>query len=198
MSDCDFLPLSVRYRRAVAVKDPYELLGVPRDASDERIKAAYELAINRATRDGAIRYAAELSAAYDTISSARRRALYERHGFTAIRERSPGSAPPPRSWRAAPSDSTRERHRRRSLVGPLLLLLLVVVVVGLFVAKRLAAEPVGGGVPNPIQTTGIQPPRLQHVLCQGTPGGISYTYTEPATNQPHCTNGAQPVIVGHD
>ena len=78
------------YRFAMAAKDPYELLGVPRDATDERIRAAYELEINRATREGAFRYAAELATAYETISNSRRRALYERHGFTAIRERSPG------------------------------------------------------------------------------------------------------------
>jgi hypothetical protein len=169
----------------VAVRDPYELLGVPRDASDERIKAAYELEINRATRDGAFRYAAELSTAYDTISNARRRALYERHGFTAIRERSPGSAPPPRSWRVAPSDSAQERPRQRSLVKPLLLLLAVVVIVGLFAARRLTSP-------------GAQPSRQQQVLCQGTPGGVGYTYTEPETNRPHCANGAQPVIVGRN
>jgi hypothetical protein len=197
-TDCGFLRHRVGYRRAVAVKDPYELLGVPRDASDERIRAAYELAINRATRDGAIRYAAELSAAYDTVSSARRRELYERHGFTAIRERSPGSAPPPNSWRVGPSNSARERPHRRSLVKPLLLLLVVIVIVGLFAARLLTTEPVQGGVPNPASTSsGVQPPRLQHVLCQGTPGGIGYTYTEPVTNRPHCTNGAQPVVVGH-
>jgi hypothetical protein len=192
-------PQPVGYSLPVAEKDPYELLGVPRDASDERIKAAYELAINRATRDGAFRYAAELSTAYDTISTSGRRALYERHGFTAIRERSPGSAPPPRSWRVADSEPVQHRPRRRSLVKPLLLLLVVVVIVGLFIGKRVANQPAGGGVPNPAGTSAvIQPPRLQQVLCQGTPGGIGYTYTEPVTNRPHCTNGAQPVIIGHN
>jgi hypothetical protein len=174
----------MRYRRAVAEKDPYELLGVPRDASDERIKAAYELEINRATRDGAFRYAAELSTAYDTISNARRRALYERHGFTAIHERSPGSAPPPRSWRVAQPDAQPARAHRRSLVTPLLLLLLLVVIAGLVIGKVVSSSE-------------GQPVRQQQVLCQGTPGGIEYTYTEPVTNRPHCTNGAQPIVIGY-
>ena len=197
VSDPHFSDSTVRYRRAVAVKDPYELLGVPRDASDERIKAAYELEINRATRDGAFRYAAELSTAYDTISTARRRALYERHGVTSIRERSPGAAPPPKSWRAASSESTHNRTRRRGLTRPLLLLLVVVVAVGLFAATRVTNEPTGGGVPNPVGTSpGVQPLRQQQVLCQSTSAGSAYTYTEPVTNRPHCTNGAQPVILG--
>lgn len=169
----------------MAEKDPYELLGVPRDASDERIRAAYELAINRATRDGAFRYAAELSTAYDTISSSQRRALYERHGFTAIRERSPGAAPPPRSWRVAQAEAQPVRTHRRSLVRPLLLLLILIVIAGLVIGKALSSAE-------------GQRVRQQQVLCQGTTGGIEYTYTEPATNRPHCTNGAQPVIIGYN
>jgi curved DNA-binding protein CbpA len=117
----------------MAGKDPYELLGVPRDATDERIRAAYELEVNRATREGAFRYAAELATAYETISNSQRRALYERHGLTAIRERSPGAAPPPRSWRAAPSDPVRSTRRRSGRWKRLVFTLLVVVVIaGLF------------------------------------------------------------------
>lgn len=121
----------------MAEKDPYELLGVPRDASDERIRAAYELEINRATRDGAIRYAAELSAAYDTISSSQRRALYERHGFTAISERTPGTAPPPGAWRATEQrEPARGRTRRRGLKVTALLVVVIALVAGLFLATR--------------------------------------------------------------
>ncbi|HST48340.1 hypothetical protein [Jatrophihabitans sp.] len=117
----------------MASKDPYELLGVPRDATDERIRAAYELEVNRATREGAFRYAAELATAYETISNSRRRALYERHGLTAIRERSPGSAPPPRSWRAAPAGpSRRGRRRSRRWLKWVLILLAAAALIGLF------------------------------------------------------------------
>lgn len=123
----------------MAEKDPYELLGVPRDASDERIRAAYELEINRATRDGAIRYAAELSAAYDTISSPQRRALYERHGFTAISQRSPGTAPPPGSWRSTQQHGpARSRKHRRGLRRSVLLVVVVGLVVGVFYAAQQA------------------------------------------------------------
>jgi curved DNA-binding protein CbpA len=125
----------------VAEKDPYELLGVPRDASDERIRAAYELEINRATRDGAIRYAAELSAAYDTISSPQRRALYERHGFTAISQRSPGTAPPAGSWRSTQEHGPARRRKRRSGVRRFVLL---IVVIGLVVAVFYAAQQAEG------------------------------------------------------
>ncbi len=122
----------------MAEKDPYELLGVPRDASDERIRAAYELEINRATRDGAIRYAAELSAAYDTISNPQRRALYERHGLTAINQRTPGAAPPPGAWRATQQQGgpARRRKRRRGLKPVVLLIVIVGLVVALYFATR--------------------------------------------------------------
>jgi len=121
------------YRSAMAGKDPYELLGVPRDATDERIRAAYELEVNRATREGAFRYAAELATAYETISTSKRRALYDRHGFTAIRERSPGAAPPPRSWRAAPNEPVRSTRRRSGRWKRLVLTVLVTaVIIGLF------------------------------------------------------------------
>ncbi|HEY0167156.1 MAG TPA: hypothetical protein VGB75_08950 [Jatrophihabitans sp.] len=121
----------------MAEKDPYQLLGVPRDASDERIRAAYELEINRATRDGAIRYAAELSAAYETISSSQRRALYERHGFTAISERTPGASRPPGPWRATEQgEPARRRTRRRGLKVTALLIVVLVLVAGLFLATR--------------------------------------------------------------
>lgn len=123
----------------MAEKDPYELLGVPRDASDERIRAAYELEINRATRDGAIRYAAELSAAYDTISSPQRRALYERHGLTAISERSPGPPPPSGTWRATQQqEQPRRRTRRRRLKMSVLLIFVAGVAVGLVIAAQQA------------------------------------------------------------
>jgi curved DNA-binding protein CbpA len=117
----------------MAGKDPYELLGVPRDATDERIRAAYELEVNRATREGAFRFAAELATAYETISNARRRALYERHGLTAIQERSPGTAPPPGSWRAAPSGPSRKgRRRTRRWLKPVLILLVAAALIVLF------------------------------------------------------------------
>ncbi|MEO6503965.1 MAG: hypothetical protein ABIQ09_18915 [Jatrophihabitantaceae bacterium] len=123
----------------MAEKDPYQLLGVPRDASDERIRAAYELEINRATRDGAIRYAAELSAAYDTISSPQRRALYERHGFTAISERSSGVGAPHGAWRATQQQKPAGRGKRR-----LRTLVLLIVVLGLVMALFLATRDSDG------------------------------------------------------
>lgn len=115
----------------MAGKDPYELLGVPRDASDERIRAAYELEVNRATRDGAFRFAAELATAYETISTPNRRALYERHGLPALRERSPGAAPPPRSWRDTSTEPPRRRRRRGRWKRLLLTLLVLAVLAGL-------------------------------------------------------------------
>jgi hypothetical protein len=191
----------MRYGFAVAEKDPYELLGVPHDASDERIRAAYELEINRATRDGAIRYAAELSAAYDTISSARRRALYERHGFTAIRERSPGSAPPPRDWRVTqPPEMVSGHGSRRGVKAAVLFLFAVGIAAWLIGATQHASTSRNPGVTTPVikSPVVVQSPREHQVVCQTTPGGQGYLYSEPVTNRPHCNNGAIPVVQGHN
>jgi len=185
----------------VAVSDPYELLGVPRDASDERIRAAYELEINRATRDGAFRYAAELSTAYDTISNARRRGLYERHGFTAIRERSPGSVPPPRDWRVAQQPDPMTVNGSRRGVKAAVLFFFAVGLTAWFLGATQRASPSH----NPDRTTPAithavvrQAPREHQVLCQATAGGQGYLYSEPATNTPHCNNGAVPEVLGHN
>jgi len=195
--------LVVRYGAAVAEKDPYELLGVPRDASDARIRAAYEQEINRATRDGAIRYAAELSAAYDSISSARRRALYDRHGFTPIHERSPGAAPPPRprDWQApGMHDPVAGRGSRRGVKTAVLFLFAVGLAawfIGATQHDRAARNP-GGTTPVPVESFVVRPQHQQQVLCRPSTGGPDFVYSEPINTVPHCDNGATPVIVGRN
>lgn len=185
----------MRYGFAVAEKDPYELLGVPRDASDARIRAAYELEVNRATRDGAIRYAAELSTAYDTIANAKRRALYERHGFAAIRERSPGTAPPPppRDWQATGLHAPAPVHRSRRGVKAAAIFIFAVGLAAWFIGATQHA-PASKNPGRPTQGV-IEIQREHQVLCQPT-SGQGYVYSEPVTNQPHCDNGATPVIKG--
>lgn len=192
----------VRYRSTVPERDPYELLGVPRDASDARIRSAYELEVNRATRDGAIRYAAELATAYDTISNARRRALYDRHGFTTLRERSPGMAPPPpspRDWQATGMhEPAPAQHSRRGVKLAVLFVFGVALAawfIGATQQDRAARNP-GVPTPAPMASFAVQPRHEQKVLCQPTPGGQGYLYSEPLNTVPHCSNGASPVIVG--
>ena len=117
--------------------DPYALLGVPTDASHERIRSAYELEVNRAHRDGAVRHAVELSRAYDTLSRPASRALYDRHQMPFVRERSPGAAPPPTPWRITkqqPIPSARIPVRRPSMVPRRTAVVLVLVGVALGVA----------------------------------------------------------------
>jgi hypothetical protein len=190
------------YCRAVAAaRDPYDLLGVPHDASDERIKAAYELEINRAIRDGAIRYAAELSAAYDTISTARRRALYDRHGFTAINERSSAPSTQPRDWRPPPSTPARSEptQPRRGVKVAVLFVFAVGIAAWLIGATQHLRASQHPGITTPIVRTPmvVYVEHEHEVLCQATPHGQSYVYSEPVTNTPHCDNGAEPLIVGH-
>ncbi len=187
----------------MAEKDSYELLRVPRDASDARIRAAYELEVNRATRDGAIRYAAELSAAYDSISSARRRSLYDRHGFAALHERSPGAVTPPRprDWQATglhePAPCRQSRRGVKAAVVFVFAVSLAAWFIGATQQGRASRNP-GITTPVPTKSVIVQPQSEQRVLCQSMAGGQGYLYSEPLNNVPHCDNGATPKIVGHN
>ncbi len=170
--------------------DPYVLLGVPREASAERIRQAYELEINRAHRDGATAHAVELSRAFDTLSSPQRRALYERHGLVSVRERSPGAAPPATPWREVkkqPLPAFRRRQRRSRLLPVFCLGVLggVILTAG-YVARH------AGSVPTTV------PPTVdnQHLVrCDTTPTGQGYVYSQPNTAMPACRNGAVPRIL---
>jgi hypothetical protein len=79
-----------------------------------------------------------------------------------------------------------------------LLLVVVGALVGLFVTTRRTQAPDGGGGSIPVITSPAVQTHQQQVLCRSTPAGAAYTYSEPSTNRPHCTNGAQPVIIGRN
>ena len=170
------------------------LLGVPVDASAERIRQAYELEVSRAHREGAMRHAVELSKAYDTLSVPSCRALYDRHGLAAVRERSPGAARPPTPWRiaqyqpiAVQSDVVRRGRRNK----PLLLVFSIGIVVGLAVAAYFLRLTVGTG---PIPSGALVP---QHqILCPTTVNGVGYVYSTSVTSVPYCSNGAAPHVLG--
>ncbi|MDQ1743648.1 MAG: hypothetical protein QOE23_1987, partial [Pseudonocardiales bacterium] len=157
----------------------------------------------RATRDGAIRYAAELSAAYDNISSARRRALYDRHGLAAIHERSPGAAPPPRprDWQAAGLHQPAPGRRSRRGVKLAVIFVFAVGLAAWFIGatqQGRASRSPGRITPLPVDSFVVRPEHKQQVLCRPSNGGQDYVYSEPLNNIPHCDNGATPLIVGHN
>jgi hypothetical protein len=72
---------------ATAAQNPYEILGVARNASDDEIRAAYRTLVARYHPDKhagnpleglAVEKAAELNRAYEILSDPRRRAAYDR------------------------------------------------------------------------------------------------------------------------
>ena len=178
---------------------PYELLGVPVDASPERIRRADELEVARAHRNGATRHAVGLSGAFDVLSSPARRALYDRHGFTAVRERSLGALTPPTPrrlveqplpapngtrapaptprWRDRHDAGVRPRHHGRSGVGRV----------------RSAA----GESAQPIRHAGSPDSAAAASPLQPTPAGDGYIYSASVVSAPSCRNGAMPVILSH-
>jgi hypothetical protein len=164
----------------------YELLDVRRDASAAEIRRAYELQINRAHRDGAIALAGEISKAYDTLSKPASRQLYDRHGMVAVRERSPGAAPPPTPWRIAKHAPDRRRSDlspHRSWRMPVAAVFCLGIVAGLVLALWATHQRA--------ELTGSPGPE-QQVRCQPTASGAGYVYTVPAGVPPHCRNGATP------
>lgn len=79
-------PEPERSRAAAHREDPYSLLEVSPTASDSEIRWAYERAINRAQRIGALQLATDIARAYEAVSTPRRRELYARHGMLPLRE----------------------------------------------------------------------------------------------------------------
>jgi curved DNA-binding protein CbpA len=72
-------------------RDYYALLDVRREASPAEIKRAYETALNRASRDGATRHMVDLVKAYEVLSHAGRRQVYDETGIGVVPERVPNT-----------------------------------------------------------------------------------------------------------
>src|SRR5215217_2201748 len=76
---------------ATSARDPYEVLGVPRDADETQIKKAFRrLArelhpdVNRHDPDAEEKFK-EAAEAYEILNDAERRALYDRYGHDGLR-----------------------------------------------------------------------------------------------------------------
>lgn len=80
--------------------DLFALLGIAPDISNDRLRAAYEGAVESATRRGDWDRARELSAAFDALDASQRKAVYSGHGGHA------------RRWETGPASTRRPRHRR--------------------------------------------------------------------------------------
>jgi curved DNA-binding protein CbpA len=72
-------------------KDYYTLLGVRREATPAEMRRAYEIALARASRDGATRHMVDLVKAYEVLSHPGRRKVYDHTGFGVVPERVPNT-----------------------------------------------------------------------------------------------------------
>lgn len=170
----------------------YALLGVAPDATTADIRWAYEREINRAHRAGAIRHAEELSKAFDTLSDLRRRELYDRHGLTPVRERSPGAAPPPPPWRIAQhTDGRRQTQPRPRWRIRVMSIFALGVAAGIAVTVVMVHSAARGSIRPAV--TNVEAP--QEILCQPAAGSAGYVYTTRPGERPTCTNGAVPHVV---
>jgi hypothetical protein len=172
--------------------DLYELLGVAHDASTSEIKRAYELALNRAHRDGAIRHAEDLVQAFATLADSRRRAAYDRHGLTPLHERSPGATPSVMPWRSAQSFETMTAAKiRRTWPVPVLSIFGLGIVVGIVLVVSIS-HPHGRESPS------VTSPRIAThrslVICSEYAGGPGYTWTAQPGQPITCSNGAHPHV----
>ena len=69
--------------------DYYQLLGVRREATAAELKRAYEITLQRASRDGATKHMVDVVKAYEVLSHPARRSLYDQTGMAALHERVP-------------------------------------------------------------------------------------------------------------
>ena len=106
----------------MAVKrDYYEVLGVPRDASDEEIKRSYRRAAQRHhpdidSSDGAEARFKELNEAYRVLSDRQRRTAYDMFGHSGVDAASAGGFEGG-FGRSATSSTPSSGDRRREPVG---------------------------------------------------------------------------------
>ena len=83
-------------------RDPYEVLGVPRDADERQVKKAFRLLarelhpdVNKHDPEAEEKFK-EAAEAYEILSDAQRRAIYDRYGFEGLESR--GYAPTAESF----------------------------------------------------------------------------------------------------
>jgi hypothetical protein len=101
--------------------DLYRMLGLPREASVDRVRQAYEAAVAAATRNENWRLAADLSRAFDRLPASRRSAVYDGRPAVASRH---GGRPIAIGWGV--QDTQRHRGVLRSALGWVLAIVLLV------------------------------------------------------------------------
>jgi hypothetical protein len=187
----------------------YELLGVSREASQEEIRRAYEIALNRAHRDGAFKHSEDLVRAYETLSDQRRRALYDRHGYEPIRERSPGAAPPPPPYRTTLAAGPRDGRppspaRRRGRVGGRLGVFIISALAAVGIASIVRLATAGASHPPSRPSLGpalvvpmihpAHPRQRVKVVCVSPSGTGKFTFRARPGTVVRCPNGATPTF----
>jgi hypothetical protein len=126
--------------------DPYAELGVPREATDAEIKAAYEKAVTKAARDGLLENAKRIDAAYEVLRDPVRRATFDRTGHVhEVRRPDPtqgfyaATAVPWRAWSPDDQPAVARRRDRRGLVA----IVVAAALVALALVARLQTHHVG-------------------------------------------------------
>lgn len=109
--------------------DPYAVLGVPRDATPDQVKQAYEQKLNAAAKTGALDLMQRIDAAYEVLRNPHRRRMFDETGTTAPIPRIPWHAAPTtpgRNW--TPREVVPRRQSRRSGAGALALVAAIAIV----------------------------------------------------------------------
>ncbi|MBV9485104.1 MAG: DnaJ domain-containing protein [Frankiaceae bacterium] len=178
--------------------NPYDVLGVPREASEAEIRHAYEEKLRTAQRHFAFKVAQQIDAAYSTLRDPRRRALFDRHGLAALPHRP--SARPRSAFHehspASPSSIRRPQAPTRRPFAPvsrratwLTAVALLIVAIGAATARDLQHRRHPTGVVAPASQSG----RVD-VICEPAPGAAGYSYTALSGQEVTCTNGATPTF----
>ena len=112
-----FLVLFLALRVAAAGKDFYRVLGVDRGADDRTLKKAYRsLALkHHPDKGGSEEKFAEISQAYDVLSDADKRRVYDAHGEEGVKQHEAGGRPAAVSATRVAAEASRRRLPRRRL-----------------------------------------------------------------------------------
>jgi hypothetical protein len=196
-------------------QDPNSLarmLGVDPDIDPDRLRAAYEQEMNRATRSGDHRRALSLSQAFDALPGRTRSSVYS--GNRTFATVMPHEEFPVRSRRGSAQAARPSRPRRRvRWKGVLGYGVIVPAIVGLLAWSIVRQNSEDGYSPPPRQTSPIvvQPPPgpalvvpaaapttsngLVRVLCQTDPAAPGFVLMVSPGARVTCANSATPVVI---
>ncbi len=175
--------------------NPYEILGVPQQASADDITAAYRRELTTAARLGALKTAQEVDRAYTLLRDPGRRSLYDRHRVSheltrehPLQRYAPPRAVPFRTWSPAADDHAAGRPPSWPPPASTARTVVVLALVSLLVSA-------GGWLAQGLRSRDSTTSWVRSD-CPATASTAAYSFTTPAGTPVRCTDGSTPTTTG--